>query len=124
MTVINVADLQFYSGDPIDKIFTQGTLSLSVPKSSDGSTLGIATTAVANPYGQAGFTTVSFSLDNINFYNQNSSIEYWNSGLSETLSQMIVTSGCDASSIYFMATSLYTVSAQTVFINYAVDSAT
>jgi hypothetical protein len=123
--ILNVGKIQFYSGYPIDKIFTTDkSLTLSVPAAVDDSTPGVTIASIPNPYGHAGLTTVSFSIDNNNFYEQNSSIEYWNTTFLETLSQMTVTSACNDSSIFFMATSFYTLGAQTVFINYAVDSIT
>lgn len=117
-----VDNLQFYSGYPIDKVFAQGSLTLAVPAATGPLNPGVATTTVPNPYGHAGFTTLSFSIDNVNFYNQNSSIEYWDTVDLLTVPQMTVTSACRADLIYFKAISFYVPGPQTVFINYAVDA--
>ena len=97
-------------------------LSYSIPGS--GSTFPTNTLkSITNPYGKRCFTTLSWSIDGTNFYNQGTSLFYYNGGAASIYTQMQVFCGCSDSLIYFYFSSSYT-SNQTVYLQFAVDSPT
>lgn len=125
---VDVSKLKFYSGYPIDKITTDNT---NAPISySIAGNAGVSPTtslqSITNPFGAKGLSTCSFSVDNINFYDQNSPLIFYSVFHAEPLTQMQVQCGVSDSTIYFFIQSNYhdaggTPITQTVYINYAVD---
>jgi hypothetical protein len=122
---VDVTKLQFYSGYPIDKIFSEGTTSITVVACSDPTTApSIATKTVSNSYGIAGFVTASYTVDGSNYYGQDTSFNYWDATTASVYPEITLATACDNNTIYFMVQSLYRPSSLTVTINYAVDSLT
>lgn len=74
---------------------------------------------IANPYNKKMYFTMSWSLDNVNFYDCTTKLLYVNGANVQT--QMQVVMGVSASLIYFAFTNAYT-SNQTVYIQYALDN--
>lgn len=120
---VDRSKLNFYSGDPIDKIIVYS----SKTDSSDPSIPADVTYSIAagspfpatfllqsipNPYGQRGTPTLSFSLDGTNYYEQS---DQPNASL-----QVSVICGCSDSTIYFYIQNQST-SPQTVHIQFAIS---
>ena len=123
--------LQFYSGLVADKIAAYSmtadssppTVSSAISYSIPGSGLSIpdfTLNSLANPYGKKCLTTLIWSLDNVNWYDQDDSLGYVN-GAAGFQVKMQVSCGCSDSTIYFFFQSSYT-STQTVYIQFALDS--
>lgn len=110
----NTAYLQFYSGNPIDKITVQGSTSYSLTGSPTPAT---ATHSISNPYGLKCLTNVSWSIDNTNFYDQDD--EIWIS-IGQTLCSLKV--GVSDSDIYFYLTNSTNGNTYTFYINYTLYS--
>ena len=117
--------LQFYSGNVIDKIASYSSkidsssasiaTNISYPI---GASLGGGTflkESIANPYGVAGFVTLSFSVDGVNYYEQT---DQPNLNI-----QASCYASCTSSTIYFHMQN-QSVSAQTIYIQYAMDTLT
>jgi hypothetical protein len=125
--------INFYSGFPIDKITayssTTGSSPSSVPVNISYSIAGDPTNGVfviesiANPYGKKCLTNLSWSVDGINYYDQDAQLQYYNASQHLNLTQMQVQCGCSDANIYFSFTSFYT-STQTVYLQFAIDSIT
>ncbi len=122
---VDVSKLQFYSGYPIDKITVQDTTSFSVAGGS-GVIPTTSTQSITNPYGAKCLTTCSYSVDNTNFYDQNSGLQFYSTFHAEPLLQMQVQCGSSDSNIYFYFSTNYqdgsgNALSQTVYIKYAID---
>lgn len=70
----DVTKLNFYSGDPIDKIVTSGTVSYTNNGNTTGSGTGtgdqtakVQLDTIANPYGIKAFARFAWSIDGANF---------------------------------------------------------
>lgn len=79
--------------------------------------------SMANPYGKRCIPNVSFSLDGVSFYDQGTSVPYYNATSKQLQVQMRVNGGCSDSTIYLAFYSEYTAT-QTVYVQFAMDSPT
>lgn len=119
---LDVTKAQFETVNDVDKIAYNASGSLTATAASPPSST-VTTATIPNPYGKRCLMTLSWSLDNINYYPTNVPIFYYNSGLQSYLWQALGFGGCSDSSIYLCCTTQYG-SPQTVFIQFAVDSPT
>lgn len=83
----------------------------------------ITVATIANPYGRKCLPTMSWSLDDTNFYPMNIPIYYYNATFQEYLWQALGFMGCSDSLIYICCTTAYG-SAQTMYVQFALDSPT
>lgn len=121
--MVDTSKLQFYSGYPIDKIVVQDTQTFLVPKPGTpgpGNDL-ITLRSIINPYQKKGYSTLSYSLDGVNFYDQAVQLAYYNATFAEQLLQISVKCACNDSLIYFVFTSNFTAD-QNVTVNYTIDT--
>ncbi len=122
---VDVSKLQFYSNYPIDKIVYQNpspvTYSVPGPATPGGGNDRTTIFTITNPYGKKAYTTLSYSLDGSNFYDQSVQLSYFNSGLTQQLLRMGVTMACSNTTISFIFLSNYTAT-QNVTINYTLDT--
>lgn len=121
---VDTAKLQFYSGYPIDKVVVEGTTSYSVAGSS-GLSPTYSTQTITNSYATKGFINLSWSVDNSNFYDQNSQIQFYSQFRLQPMLSGQVQGGVDTSSIYFfirngLHDAAGTPTTQTFYIKYAV----
>ena len=93
---IDVTKLQFYSGDPIDKVVAQGTQTIindgnttSTGTNTQSQTSKITTTTLVNPYGKKCFVRYKWSIDGVNFNTALSHLDY---SFTETFTSIPVTS--------------------------------
>lgn len=124
---VDVSKLQFYSGYPIDKITQQGTVSYTVAGSSSSSP-DIVTQTIPNTFGKKGFINLSWSVDNLNYQDQQNQLFFISSFFGgEQLISFQAQAGSDDSTIYFylqngLLDGSGNPTSQTVTINYAVYS--
>lgn len=93
--MIDLSKTQFISDNTIDRIVsiatkdTTGSLSGTLPAGSDvdGKTYK---SVLTNPSGLEAIVTLSFSLDNVNFYPATTVLTYYNSDLTENLIDLSV----------------------------------
>lgn len=123
---IDATKLQFYSGWPIDKIVASDSVPAVyiVAAASSALTTAYTVQSIANPYGQKCFTTMSYSIDATNFYDQNTPLFYYNSTVGSSVLKLQVSCACNASTIFFTFATNYTASSQTVTINWSLDTLT
>lgn len=122
---VDITKLQYYSGYPIDKITVEDTTSYSMA-GAGGLSTNTSLQTVTNPFGQRCLSTCSYSVDNINFYDQNTALPFFSTFHQTYLTQMQVQCGSSDTTIYFFLQSNYQDGAgnpltQTVYINYALD---
>lgn len=79
--------------------------------------------SIPNPYGRKGLMTMSWSLDNVNYYPANVPIFYYNATFASYLWQALGFMGCSDSLIYICCTTAFG-SAQTMYVQFAMDSPT
>lgn len=79
--------------------------------------------SITNPYGKKCLPNLSWSVDGVDFYDQDAELFYFNGGAMAAYTQMGVQCGCSDSTIYFFFQSSFT-SNQTVYIQFAIDSLT
>jgi hypothetical protein len=94
--------------------------SLAVPAGTPN-TYSITYATVANPYGKRCLPTLSWSLDNVNYYPVNVPIFYFNATFQQYLWQALGFAGCSDDLIYLCCTNSYG-SAQTMYMQFALDS--
>jgi hypothetical protein len=86
-------------------------------------TYSITYATIANPYEKRCLITMSWSLDNLNFYPMNVPIFYYDAGSASYLWQALGYMGCSDSLIYIACTNSYG-SAQNMYVQFALDSPT
>lgn len=130
--MIDPTKVQFASSLNADKIAAYSTnvdsspssvgigYSYSIPGSSTF-TPTYTTESIPNPYGKKCYPNLSWSVDGVNYYDQDAQLPYYNSANKEQFTQMGVSCGCSNSTIYFVFQSSYT-STQTVYIQFAIDN--
>jgi hypothetical protein len=134
MTSPDPTQTQFASEYVVDKIATWSSTLDSAPSNVGinisytipGSASPFPTNSirsVMNPYDKKCLTNLSWSVDGVNYYDQDTTLDYYNATNQEMFTQMQVTCGCSNSTIYFFFQSSYT-STQTVYLQYAIDSPT
>lgn len=79
--------------------------------------------SIANPYGRKCLFTLSWSVDNINYYPQNVPLFYFNGSYNSYFWQALAFGGCSDELVYVAVTTQYT-AAQTVYLQFALDSPT
>lgn len=118
----------------IDKIAAYSTATDSSPNSvsngisysipgSGGITPTYTLQSIPNPYGKKCLPNLSWSVDGVDYYDQDAELFYFNNSLNSALVQMGVQCGCSDSTIYFFFQSSFT-SNQTVHIQFSIDSLT
>lgn len=115
--------LGFYSGDPIEKIVQEDTLSYTVAAGTPSDIPpypGVLKT-VTNTYGKKCLSSVSWSIDGSNFNSSRDSINYTNGTLHELVTKASVNCGVYATTVYFYIVNNYT-SSLTFTINYALKT--
>lgn len=124
----NTADLQYTSLYPIDKITQQGTASYTVAGSSDPTTPTYSLQTIPNTSGKKSFVNMSWSIDTVNFQDQQSAL-YFNSSffVGAQILKFQAQAGSDASNIYFFLQNGFSDGSgnplsQTVTLNYAIYS--
>lgn len=119
---LDVTKVRFETINDVDKIAYSAAGSLTANAASPPLS-NVTTATIANPYGKKCLMTLSWSLDNVNFYPTNVPIFYYNASQQGYLWQALGFGGCSDSLIYLSCTSQYG-SAQTVYVQFAVDSPT
>lgn len=105
----NINNVAFASAYPIDKIAYEGTATESVAN-------GVTTTKTySNPYGKKAFVTLSWSVDNSNFYPAQA--------YTSPAAPYTANGWCDASNVYVYLEN-FSGSTVTFYIKYVLDSIT
>lgn len=104
------------SGTPIN-------LHYDIPGSGIPDTPTYTLQSIPNLYTKRLLTTLSWSLDNVNYYDQGVPVFYYNATDMLFGTQMQIFCGCSDSTIYFQFVSSFTAT-QTVYLQFALDSPT
>lgn len=115
--------VKFTSYYDLDKIPFDGETSATLAGvgAGDPTSPVIQVVRIVNPYGAKCFTSGTFSVDGTNWYDTNSSINYFNAGFSVYTASMAVEIGCDASYIYVVCFNGFT-GTQTVTVRFSIDT--
>jgi hypothetical protein len=116
---VYVDALQFYSGYPIDKIVTEGTISDTVTYSFP---YGTKVVTLPNPYGIKALVNASFTTDDTNYYEAGTFTVVYDPGAAQAGIVGSVIVGVSNSNIYFVLFNGITGTTKTIKINYAVYS--
>jgi hypothetical protein len=131
--MVNLAKLNFYSGDTTDKIAVYSltddssgigkAANMDIPAADSPDSPQVFIASLDNPYGKKCLMTLSWSVDNVNFYPQNTPIYYYNATFAGYYWRALGFGGCSDDKIYFGCTTSYD-SAQTIYFQFALDSPT
>jgi hypothetical protein len=129
-----IADAQFGSDFVIDKIQSWSTPSdaspgllagykITVPADPSIPTVVAGAGSITNPYGKRGLPTVTWSIDQTNWYPNGGQILYYNAANAEYITQVASYITCSDTTITFVIYTGYT-AAQTVYFQLAIDNPT
>jgi hypothetical protein len=130
--MIDVSQVQFSSEFTIDKIQSWSSTTdaseglaahytFTIPADSILPDLAAGTGSITNPYGRRGLPTVTWSIDQVNWYPTGGQILYYNGTFASYFTQIAVYLVTTDSQITFVVTTGYT-SSQQVYVQFAVDN--
>jgi len=124
-TVYQVDKIPVYSTKTDGQgLSSHGALAVGTVTGPASFTTSIYVGRVTNPYGRKCLMTLSWSLDDTNYYPSNVPIFYFNGTYNEYLWQALGFSGCSDSTIYICCSTQYDVAPQTMYLQLALDSPT